>query len=144
MSGREGLIEADKLISPGRELSEETILLLKKQEYDYLIARVGLQGTLWGAWACLAVIGLIIVSPIFATRNIVEGWQIVTIVVTMVGAIVFYGTFIFKRALNATGAIGTTRFSVTAPPSIQPDALASIVQTKKLIDVDRDEQGRRQ
>jgi len=36
------------LLQPGRGLSEETVILLKKQEQDYLIARVGLQGILWG------------------------------------------------------------------------------------------------
>ena len=44
MAAREGLIDVDKLIQPGRELSEETVILLKKQEHDYLIARIGLQG----------------------------------------------------------------------------------------------------
>jgi hypothetical protein len=115
MSAREGLIDVEKLIQPGRELSEETVLLLKKQEHDYLIARIGLQGTLWGAWACLIVIVLIVISPSFTTRNVVEGWQIVTIVIAMVSAIVFYGTFIFKRALTATGTIGKTAFSVATP-----------------------------
>jgi hypothetical protein len=119
MSYREGLIEVDKLIQPGRELSEETILLLKKQEHDYLIARIGLQGTLWGAWACLVVIVLVVASPAFTTRNVVEGWQIVTIVVAMVGAIVFYGTFIFKRALTATGTIGQTAFSLATPQILE-------------------------
>jgi hypothetical protein len=114
MAAREGLIDVDKLIQPGRELSEETILLLKKQEHDYLIARIGLQGTLWGAWACLIVIVLLVVWPAFAPRNVVEGWEIVTIVIAMVGAIVFYGTFIFKRALTATAKMGEMDFSVSA------------------------------
>lgn len=118
MSEREGLIDVDKLIQPGRELSEDTVLLLKKQEHDYLIARVGLQGTLWGAWACLIVIALIVLSPTFTARNVVEGWQVVTIVVAMVSAIVFYGTFIFKRALTAGGNIGNTAFSVVTPESV--------------------------
>lgn len=119
MSEKEGLIEVDTLIQPGRELSEETIIRLKKQEHDYLIARIGLQGTLWGAWACLVVIVLIVVSPAFTSGSVIEGWQIVTIVVAMVGAIVFYGTFIFKRALTATGTIGQTVFSVATPQILE-------------------------
>src|SRR5580704_11438703 len=106
MAEREGLIEIDKLIHPGQEVSEETVLLLKKQEHDYLIARIGLQGTLWGAWGCLIVIVLIVISPAFTTRNILEGWQIVAMTGIMVSAIVFYGTFIFKRALTGTATIG--------------------------------------
>src|SRR3989442_467990 len=105
MSEREGLIDVDKLIQPGRELSEETIIVLKKQEHDYLIARIGLQGTLWGAWACLIVIALIVVLPAFTTTTpVVDGQYAAIIVIAMVGAIVFYGTFIFNRAL--TGTIG--------------------------------------
>ena len=72
---REGLSELQHLIQPGRELSEEAITRMKKQEHDYLIARIGLQGTLWGAWACLIVIVLIVVSPTFTSRNVVEGWK---------------------------------------------------------------------
>jgi hypothetical protein len=106
MAEREGLIEIDKLIHPGQEVSEETVLLLKKQEHDYLITRIGLQGTLWGAWGCLIVIVLIVISPAFTTRNILEGWQIVAMTGIMVSAIVFYGTFIFKRALTGTATIG--------------------------------------
>jgi hypothetical protein len=117
MTEREGLI-VDKLIQPGRELSEETIILLQKQEHDYLIARVGLQGTLWGACGCLIVIVLIVGSQSLMAQNVIEGWQIVTIVATMVGAIVFYGTFIFKGALTATGAFGKTAFSVATPQAI--------------------------
>jgi hypothetical protein len=37
----------------------------------------------------------------------------------MVAAIVFYGTFIFKRALTATGKIGGSAFSVTAPQILE-------------------------
>jgi len=47
MAYKEGLIDVDKLLQPGRELSEQTVILLKKQEHDFLIARIGLQGTLW-------------------------------------------------------------------------------------------------
>ena len=119
MGEREGLIELDKLIQPGRQLSEEAIIILKKQEHDYLIARIGQQGTLWGAWACLIVIVLIVISPAFTTRNVVEGWQIVTIVVAMVAAIVFYGTFVFKRALTATGTVGQTAFTVATPQILE-------------------------
>ena len=112
MAEREGLIEFEKLIRSGQELSEETVLLLKKQEHDYLIARVGLQGTLWGAWACLVVILLIVLSPAFTARSILEGWQVVAVVGIMVCAIVFYGTFIFKRALTGKATIGDTVISL--------------------------------
>jgi hypothetical protein len=118
MAEREGLIEIDKLIHPGQQLGEETVLLLKKQEHDYLIARIGLQGTLWGAWGCLIVIVLIVISPAFTTRNILDGWQVVAMAGIMVGAIVFYGTFIFKRALTGTATIGNTVISLETQQTI--------------------------
>src|SRR3954453_17607471 len=115
LSKREGLVEIDKLIHPGSQLSEDAIFALKKQEHDYLIARVGLQGTLWGAWACLIVIGLIILSPWLINKTVVDGWQVVAIVAIMMGAVVFYGTFIFKRALTASGTFGKSVFTVATP-----------------------------
>ena len=110
----EGLIETEQLILAGRELTENTILLLKKQEHEYLIARIGLQGTLWCAIGCLIVVILIVVSPMFITHNIIDGWQVVAIVIAMVVSIVFYGTFIFKRALNASGQPGGAMITVAA------------------------------
>jgi hypothetical protein len=112
MSEREGLIKTDELIELAKTLDEAAIVQLKKQELDYLIARVGLQGTLWGAWACLIVVTLIVLSPTFTSRNIIEGWQIVAIVGVMVVSVVFYGAFIFQRALKADGAVGSTKFSL--------------------------------
>ncbi len=125
MSKREGLIEADQLLQPGRELSEDAIIRLKKQEHDYLIARIGLQGTLWGAWACLIVIVLIVISPAFTTRKVVEGWEVVAIVIAMVSSIVFYGTFIFKRALNVTGDFARMKFGALTPPPNPLESAAS-------------------
>src|SRR3954453_7052377 len=101
---REGLLDNTKLIQDGRELSEEAIISLKKLEYDYLIARVGLQGTLWGTWAALAALVIIVLSPMFTTRNVVSGSGLVVIVVVMVVAIVAYGAFIFDRALSVTAS----------------------------------------
>jgi hypothetical protein len=115
MAEREGLIKTDELIELTKTVSEEGIVQLKKQELDYLVARVGLQGTLWGAWACLVVIVLIVLSPTFTSRNIIEGWQTVAIVAVMVVSVVFYGAFIFQRALKAGGRFGSTDFSLETP-----------------------------
>jgi hypothetical protein len=64
---REGLLDSRLVISKGRQLSEETIIALKKLERDYLVARLGLKGTLTGACGCLIVIVIIIVSPMLIT-----------------------------------------------------------------------------
>jgi hypothetical protein len=100
MSKSEGLIDGDKLIPPGTNLSEPTIIRLKKQELDYLLAHSCLRGTLAGALLCLLVIALIVASPTFTTRNIIQGWEIVAIVIAMIVSIVIYGVFIFNRALK--------------------------------------------
>jgi hypothetical protein len=112
MSGREGLIKTDELIELAKTLDGAAIVQLKKQELDYLIARVGLQGTLWGAWACLIAIVMIVVSPTFTSRSLLDGWQLVAIVAVMVISVVFYGAFIFQRALKADGSVGSSRFSL--------------------------------
>ena len=49
---RERLIENNRYIADGREISELAIVQIKKLEHDYLIARLGLQGTLRG---CVSV-----------------------------------------------------------------------------------------
>jgi hypothetical protein len=100
MSKLNGLIDSDKLILPGRVLCEKTIVALNKQELDYKLAQSCLYGTLAGALLCLVVIALIVASPTFTTRNIIQGWEIVAIVIAMIVAIVIYGVFIFNRALN--------------------------------------------
>ena|SRR5438477_12660085 len=86
-------------------LSESTYLALRKLEYDHSLARLGLQGTLWGAWAALATIMVIVFMPVFSPIRVVEHWEIVGMVVAFVVPIVFYGAFIFSRALKVTGKI---------------------------------------
>ncbi|HET6235441.1 MAG TPA: hypothetical protein VFE41_10830 [Acetobacteraceae bacterium] len=105
MSEWEGLIKTEKLIQPGREISEPTIIALEKQRLDHQLARSCLRGTLAGALVCLVVIGLIVASPVFTTRNIIQGWEIVAIVVAMIVVIVIYGVFIFNRAMSLSGKL---------------------------------------
>jgi hypothetical protein len=138
-SEREGLLQLDVLVREKQDiLSDETILLLQKQEHDYLIARVGLQGTLWGAWACCAALVLIVVSSGFSSEHIVSGWQIVAIVGAMVLAIVYYGTFIFKRALNTSLNWKNGELSVGASEDIGLfDRARAVLQGKCRPDVSR-------
>lgn len=96
----------DRLIAPGQELKDETIVRLRKLDNDYLLAKEGLKGTLLGAFACLFVIILIEVLPAFTPRHLVEGWQVVVIVGAMVASVVFYGAFIFDRALRVAAKVG--------------------------------------
>jgi hypothetical protein len=95
-----------KLITDDRVLSEETIVTLKKLEYDYEIGRLALRGTLTGACAAFFLIVLIIFAPIITKKDIVEGWQLVSIVALVAGAVLFYGAFVFNRALSLTGNVG--------------------------------------
>jgi hypothetical protein len=119
---REGLLDSRLLISEGRQLSEETIIALKKLERDYLVAQLGLKGTLTGACGCLIVIVLIIVSPMFIARNLVGGWQVVAIVVSMVVSVVLYGAFIFERSLTMSTKVESGGLSLSADtmPALPP------------------------
>jgi hypothetical protein len=73
---------------------------LVKIEASFTIARLGLQGTLIFSIFCLLSILGIVYSPLILKRDIIEGWQIVSIVFLMVAAVVFFGAFIFDRALK--------------------------------------------
>jgi hypothetical protein len=84
------------------QLSEQAIVQLQKLEYDHLLASRGLNGTLYGAWASLLTIVLLIFAPAFTEKVVVTGWQLVFIVAFLAGAVVFYGAFIFNRALTIT------------------------------------------
>jgi hypothetical protein len=83
-------------------LSEQAVIQLQKLEYDHLLASKGLNGTLYGAWASLFAIIVLIFAPMVTERDIVTGWQLVAIVGFLAGAVVFYGAFIFNRALRIT------------------------------------------
>jgi hypothetical protein len=67
---------------------------------------------------------LIVLSPTFTPRNLVEGWQVVTIVASMVISIVAYGAFIFNRALQLAAKADRKGIDMSAilrlPPPPEP------------------------
>jgi hypothetical protein len=87
-------------------LSEEAYIALRKLEYDHALARLGLQGTLWGAVATLIVVIIIVLAQIWSKVVIIEGPAIAGMVAAFVIPIVFYGAFIFARALKVSGKAG--------------------------------------
>jgi hypothetical protein len=48
-------------------------LALAKLEHDHQLARLGLQGTLWGAWAALIAIVAIAAIQVATGRYVLEG-----------------------------------------------------------------------
>ncbi len=108
---------SSKLIAEDRVLSEETIIALKKLEYDFQIGRLGLQGTLWGASAALFTIILMVFAPMVTKKDIVEGWQLVIIVALVVLAVVFYGAFVFNRALKISAQMNGKNVNAESPPA---------------------------
>ena len=100
-------------------LSEQAQIAFKKLEYDHLIGRLALRGTLWGAWAALFTIVLIVFAPIVTKKDIVDGWQLVSIVGLVVVAVVAYGAYVFNRALNVSARTPVTEVRLASPP---PDA----------------------
>jgi hypothetical protein len=89
-------------------LSEDTIIRLKKLEYDHKTVRLGLQGTLWGAWASLLTLLVIILVPVYLGRPVLTGGQIVWAIGVFVVPIVAYGAFIFKSALDVAAKVDRT------------------------------------
>jgi hypothetical protein len=73
---------------------------LTKLENDYRIARLGLQGTLWGAWASLAALVAIVGVQVWAEHYIVQGWAFTAMVAAIVIPVTAYGAFIFHEALS--------------------------------------------
>jgi hypothetical protein len=80
--------------------NDQTTIALKKLEYDYLIARLGLQGTLWGAWASLVAIVAVVGVQVITERYIIHGWALATMVAAIVVSVTAYGAFIFHSALT--------------------------------------------
>src|SRR5690242_14884532 len=101
------LMDADQDVLPSN-LSEEAIIRLKKLEYDHKTVRLGLQGTLWGAWASLASLLAIILVPAYLGRPVLIGNQIVWAIGVFVIPIVAYGAFIFKAALDVAAKVDRT------------------------------------
>jgi hypothetical protein len=110
---------SSNLIADDRALSEETIIALKKLEYDHKIGRLGLQGTLAGACAAFFLIVLIVFAPIVTKKEIVEGWQLVIIVALVAGSVLFYGAFVFHRTLSLSGDLGGKKFNFSSPAPVK-------------------------
>ena len=89
-------------------ISEDAYIALKKLEYDHALARVGLQGTLWGAWAALFTLLVIVLMPVFSSKTVVDGWKVVALVAVFVIPVMFYGSFVFSHALKISAKIDKT------------------------------------
>jgi hypothetical protein len=83
-------------------LSEQAIVELQKLDYNHQLAAKGLNGTLFGACASVLAILVLIFAPAVTGVHTVDGWQLVAIVALLGAAVVFYGAFIFNRALSIT------------------------------------------
>jgi hypothetical protein len=86
-------------------LSEDAYIALKKLECDHFLARVGLQGTLWGAVATLITLMVIVFIPVFSSKSIVDHWEVVGMAAVFVIPITLYGSFVFDRALKMSARI---------------------------------------
>ena len=91
------------------ENSDREIALAKLQ-FDHQLARFGLGGTLYGAFASLAAIVIIALAQIMTGRYVVEGWAFAGMVAVIVIPVTFYGAFIFNRALSVEGKIKGAAF----------------------------------
>ena len=81
-------------------LSEQAIVELQRLDYNHQLASKGLNGTLFGACASVLAILVLIFAPVVTGAHVVTGWQLVAIVALLGASVVFYGAFIFNRALS--------------------------------------------
>jgi hypothetical protein len=103
-------------------------------EASFTIARLGLQGTLIGSIFCVLTIVAIVYSPVFLTRDIIKGWEIVGVVFFMFAAVAFFGAFVFKRALAFSVGVGRLRFGASAPaPGDTSDLSAPAVPSDRMV-----------
>jgi hypothetical protein len=106
-------------------LSEESYIALKKLEGDHLLGRTGLRGTLYGLLGALLTLLVIVFMPVYSSKFVVEGWQVVAMVAVFIIPVMFFGSFVFDRALkisaqiDETGAkfIGSTGGKAVASPA---------------------------
>jgi hypothetical protein len=94
--------------NPDREV------VLAKLQYDHQLARLGLQGTLWGAWASLIAIVAIAVVQVTTNRYVIQGWAFAGMVAVIVVPISLYGAFIFNRALTVSAKVAAEGGSFSA------------------------------
>jgi len=99
------------------EMNQDHENALAKLQYDYQLARLGLQGTLYGAWASLAAIVAIAVVQVAIDRYVVQGWAFVAMVAVVVVPVTFYGAFIFDRALTVSAKFEKEGGSISATSS---------------------------
>jgi hypothetical protein len=93
-------------MDPGKTSSDEnTKVILAKLEYDHQLARLGLQGTLWGALASLAAIVTIVIAEVATERYVVQGLAFAAMVGLIVISVTAYGAFIFDRALTVSAKV---------------------------------------
>jgi hypothetical protein len=83
-------------------------IVLAKLDNDHKLARLGLQGTLYGACGSLIAIVAIAVIQVLTGRNIIEGWAFAFMVLFFVAPVALYGSFIFKRTLDISAGIAST------------------------------------
>src|SRR5262249_43991961 len=98
--GREAAMENGEKYSDDR-----TKIALTKLKYDHDLATLGLQGTLWGSWASLGAIVIIVVAQVMTERYVLQGWPLAATVAVITLAVTFYGAFIFDRALSVSARV---------------------------------------
>jgi hypothetical protein len=96
------------------ELASDKDHYLAKLKYDYELARLGLKGTLWGAWASIFLILVITIAEVSTNRFVVQGWPYTAMFAVATLSVTIYGAFIFNRALKITA--GAKKMDVVLGP----------------------------
>jgi hypothetical protein len=97
-------------------------IVLTKLQNDHQLARLGLQGTLFGAVAALIAIVIIVVIQVATGRYVIEGWAFAGMVAAIVIPVTFYGAFIFNRALSVSASVAKEGGAFSASSSQRVDS----------------------
>jgi hypothetical protein len=94
------------------ESSNEVVLA--KHKLDYELARFGLGGTLYGSFAALLALVIIVLAQVITGRFVIEGWAFAAMASTIVIAVILYGAFIFNRFVSIEGKTKGASFKTEA------------------------------
>jgi len=88
------------------EGSEDYKLARAKLDLNHALARAGLRGTLFGAWATLIAIVLIVAIQTLTERYVLDGWPLASLAAVVVVSVIFMGGYIFSHAVKFGAQFG--------------------------------------
>lgn len=95
----------------GAEVSLDRELVSRRLELEYELAQTGLKGTLIAALAVMMMVTILVVVSSYTRVTILSGAQIVSLFGILLGAVVAYGAFVYKRLVTVFGKLQAGDFA---------------------------------